>query len=117
MKRVTFPSGKQHLVGCGIYNMKMDKVFIKDVVDRASALVEARGKEAFAHLRDKTGPFVFLDTYVFVDTPDGVEVVNPAQPSVEGMSFKGLKDASGKAVADEYLAAAMKDGTAWVEYS
>jgi len=117
LKRVTFPSGKQYVVGSGIYNMQMDKAFIQDVVDRAAALVAARGKDAFPQLRDKTGPFVFMDTYVFVDTPDGVEVVNPAQPSLEGMNLTGLTDPNGKKVADEYIAAALKDGSAWVEYS
>src|SRR5690606_15786436 len=43
VKRVTFPSGEQHLVGSGIYNMTMDKAFIEDVVSRAAALVAERG--------------------------------------------------------------------------
>jgi len=116
VKRVTFPSGQQHIVGCGIYNMQMDRAFIEDVVDRAAALVATRGTEAFAQLRDKTGPFVFMETYVFVDRPDGTEVVNPAQPSLEGMNLLGLTDLKGKALADEYIAAAMKEGSAWVEY-
>lgn len=116
VKRVTFPSGKQYAVGCGIYNMQMDRAFIEDVVNRAAALVANRGRDAFAQLRDKTGPFVFMDTYVFVDTPDGIELVNPGQPSLEGTKVLGLKDLNGKAVADEYIAAAMKNGSAWVEY-
>ncbi|HSQ66190.1 MAG TPA: cache domain-containing protein [Polyangiaceae bacterium] len=116
MKRVTFPNGKQHLVGAGIYNMQMDKAFIVDVVDRASALVAERGKAAFAALRDKTGPFRFMDVYVFVDTPDGVEVVNPAQPSLEGTKILDLKDVKGTPVTRNNIAAAMKDGTAWTEY-
>jgi signal transduction histidine kinase len=116
VKRVSFPSGKQYLVGSGIYNMQMDTAFIKDVVDRAAALVTDRGADAFGALRDKKGPFVFLDTYVFVDRPDGTEVVNVAQPSLEGKNIIDLKDLNGKALARDYIAAAMKDGSAWVEY-
>lgn len=116
LKRVTFPSGKQHIVGSGIYNMQLDRAFIVDVVDRAAALVAARGEQAFEQLRDKKGSFVFMDTYVFVDTADGVEVVNPAQPSLEGVNLMGMKDAKGKALADEYIAAALKEGSTWVEY-
>jgi signal transduction histidine kinase len=116
VRRATFPSGKQYIIGSGIYNMQMDKTFIEDVVNRAAALVENRGKEAFGKLRDKTGPFVFMDTYVFVETTEGTELVNPAQPSLEGKSLIDLRDVRGKAVAKEYIAAAMKDGTAWVEY-
>ena len=116
VKRVIFPSGKQYIVGCGIYNMQMDKAFIWDVVDHAADLIAERGKEVFGQLRDKTGPFVFMDTYVFVDTPDGTELVNPAQPSLEGRNLIDLRDLKGKALAQEYIAAAMKDGSAWVEY-
>lgn len=116
VKRVTFPSGKQYIVGCGIYNMQMDKAFIEDVVDRAAALVAARGKEAFSQLRDKTGPFVFMDTYVFLSTPDGTELINPAQPSLEGKNVRKVRDVNGKAFVQEYLAAAMNRGSGWVEY-
>ena len=116
VKRVTFPSGKQHIVCCGIYNMAMDEGFIVDVVNRAAALVAERGKEAFGALRDKTGPYVFLDTYVFVDDIDGTELVNPAQPSLEGKDLSDMRDVNGKLVVREYVRAAMKDGSAWVDY-
>jgi signal transduction histidine kinase len=115
VKRVTFPSGKEYIIGCGIYNMQMDKAFIEDVVNRAATLVADQGKEAFSQLRDKTGPFVFMDTYVFVDTPDGTELVNPAQPSLEGKNLIDLRDLKGKAVVREEIAAAMKDGSAWLD--
>ena len=81
-----------------------------------AALVAEKGKGAFAELRDKTSPFFFMDTYVFVDTPDGVELVNAAQPSLEGKDLSGTKDVRGKAVADEYIALAMEKGSGWVEY-
>jgi signal transduction histidine kinase len=116
VKRVSFPSGTQHLVGAGIYDMQMDKAFVVDVVDRASALVAARGPGAFDELRDKTGRFVFMDTYVFVDAADGTELVNGAQPSLEGKNLMNATDAHGKALAKEYISAALRDGTAWVEY-
>ena len=115
VKRVTYPSGKQYLVGCGIYNMQMDKVFIEDLVNRAAALVADRGKEAFGQLRDKTGPFIFMDTYVFVESPEGTELVNPAQPSLEGKNLIDLRDLQGKAMVRDEIAAAMTEGSAWLE--
>lgn len=115
VKRVTFPSGKPHIIGCGIYNMRMDRAFIEDVVDRAATLVAERGKEAFGQLRDRTGPFVFMDTYVFVITPDGAELVNPAFPSLEGKNVIDLSDLKGKPVIRDEIAAAMKDGSAWLD--
>lgn len=116
VKRIIFPSGEQSLLGSGIYNMQMDRAFIEDVVDRAATLVAAKGRAAFAELRDRTGPFRFMDTYVFVDAPDGVELVNGAQPSMEGRNVTGLTDTKGKRVADEYIALAMKEGSGWVDY-
>jgi signal transduction histidine kinase len=116
LKRVTFPSGKQYLVGCGIYNMQMDESFIEDVVNRASDLVEKEGESAFQQLRDKRGPFVFMDTYVFVTRGDGKELVNPGQPSLEGKNLIAVKDAKGQPLVRDYIAAAEKEGSAWVDY-
>jgi signal transduction histidine kinase len=115
IKRVTFPSGKEHIIGCGIYNMQMDKTFITDIVNRAAALVQEGGKDAFGQLRDRTGPFVFMDTYVFVDDPNGMELVNPGQPSLEGKNLMGLTDIKGKTVVRDEIALAMKDGSGWVD--
>ncbi|HSQ68314.1 MAG TPA: cache domain-containing protein [Polyangiaceae bacterium] len=115
VKRVTFPSGVQHTVGCGSYDMKMDRAFIEDVVDRAAALVAERGEDAFGQLRDKKGPFVFMDTYVFVLTPDGTELLNPAFPSLEGRNLMSLRDVKGKKVIQEEITSAMREGSAWLE--
>lgn len=115
VKRVTFPSGKPYLVGCGIYNMQMDKSFIEDVVRRAATLIAERGEAAFEQLRDKTGPFVFMDTYVFVDSTDGTELVNPVFPSLEGRNLIDLNDLQGNAVIRNQIAVAMKEGSAWLE--
>jgi signal transduction histidine kinase len=116
VKRVTYPDGKQHIVGSGIYNMKMDKAFIQDVVSQASAVVAQEGEAGFAKLRDKTGPYFFMDTYVFVVTPEGLELVNPGQPSMEGTNILELKDVHGKDVIRQCIQEAMKNGGGWVEY-
>jgi signal transduction histidine kinase len=116
IKRVTFPSGKQCLIGCGIYNMDMNRTFIEDVVNKAADLVAERGKEAFGLLRNKTGPFVFMDTYVFVDNIAGVELVNMAQPSLEGKNLIDEKDLNGKYIVRDYVNAALKNNSAWVNY-
>jgi signal transduction histidine kinase len=116
IKRVEFPSGEEYIIGSGIYNMQMDKAFIEDVVDHAVDLVKRSGRGAFTQIRDKTGPFVFMDTYVFVDDVEGNELVNPAQPAIEGKNIIGLKDINGKLVAKEYIDLAMKNGKGWIDY-
>lgn len=116
VKRVTFPSGQQYLIGCGIYNMQMDRAFIEDLVNRAAIIVHERGKDAFPLLRDKTGSFYFMDTYVFVDNPKGKELVNGGLPSLEGKNLMDMKDVKGKPMVREYITAAMQKGHAWVDY-
>ncbi len=116
-KRVTFPSGKQHIVACGIYNMPVDETMIEDVVERAASLVADRGRDAFGELRDEKGPFVFMDTYVFVESVDGTELVNPAQPSLEGRNLMELEDLRGRRVVRDEIDAAIEQGSAWTECS
>lgn len=116
IKKVQFPSGKNYIIGCGIYQMEMDSAFIENMVNHAALLIQEKGKDAFATLRDKTGPFIFMDTYVFVDSPDGIEWVNPAQPSLEGTNILQLKDVKGKFVAKEYIQAALSSDNAWMNY-
>ena len=116
VKRVTFPDGTQHLLGAGVYNMQMDKAFVADMVDRAAALIERRGKAAFDVLRDKTGPFVFMDNYVFVESTAGDCVVEPGQPSIEGTNIIDVRDVRGKYLVRDYIDGALKHGAVWVEY-
>ena len=116
VKRVNYPSGEPYLVGCGIYNMQMDRAFIEDVVNRAAVLVEQQGAAAFTQLRDKTGPFYFMDMYVFVDDEQGVELVNPAYPSLEGKNLMEERDLKGKLVVRDYIDAARRQGHAWIDY-
>lgn len=116
LKLVKFPGGEPHIIGCGVYNMQMDKAFIEDLVNRAATVVANQGKNAFPLLRDKKGPFYFMDVYVFVNTPIGVEVVNPVFPSLEGRNLLGLKDLKGNSVIQDEINAAMNQGSAWLDF-
>ena len=116
LKRVTYPDGKQYIIGSGVYNMQMDKAFVEDLVNRASSVIADEGRAGFPKLRDKTGPFLFMDTYVFVYTPEGLEVVNPGQPSMEGTNIIDLKDVNGKDISRQLITKAMENGSGWVEY-
>jgi signal transduction histidine kinase len=95
--------------------MPLDRTLIEDLVDRAAERIQKEGKRAFPELRDKTGPFVFMDTYIFVQDLTGVELVNPAQPSLEGRNLRDLKDAQGTKVVREQIALAKKKDRAWMD--
>lgn len=116
VKRVTFPSGRKYILGSGVYHLQMDRSLIESLVNDAVTLITKQGKEAFALLRDPTGPFRFMDIYVFVQTPEGAELVNPAQPALEGRNLIDLKDLRGKPAVRDEIEAAMKEGSAWLEH-
>ena len=115
LKRVTFPSGKRCFVGCGLYDMKTEKPFVTDAVDAACALLEKEGRSAFPMIRSRAGPFVFLDTYVFVVGQDGTELVNCAFPNLEGRKLMDCRDAGGKLVVREEIGVALNRGSGWVQ--
>jgi len=115
-KRVKGPSGKVYVVCSGLYNMPMEKAFIVDTVNAAAALIEKEGTAAFPTIRDAANEFIYQDTYVFVDDPDGLELVNPAFPGVEGKSLWDYKDEEGKYFTRELIELALTKGSGWVNY-
>lgn len=116
VKRTTFPNGKDYIVGCGIYDMQMDDSFVTDAVNRAAALIAQHGKDAFPEIRDKKGPFVFMDNYVFVDDMNGTELVCGGHPELENRNLIDLKDVNGKYVMRACLNAVANKDTGWVDY-
>jgi signal transduction histidine kinase len=78
-------------------------------------LIEQKGRQAFAELRDKKGPFVFMNTYVFVTSPGGTELVNGGLPALEGRNLMDLRDLEGRATVKDEIAIAMAEGNAWLK--
>jgi len=114
--RSVAPSGKVYLVGSGNYVTLMEKAFLVDEVDAAVALLKQKGKAAFKTLRDKKSRFFFHDTYVFVTSASGIELVNPAFPGIEGRNILTITDINEKAIAREYIDLALAKGEGWVSY-
>ena len=78
--------------------------------------IERRGEAAFSLLRDRKGPFVVKDTYVFVTDMNAVELVNPAFPNLEGRDLLELKDTHGKYLNKELLEVVKTRGSGWADY-
>ncbi len=114
--RTRAPSGTEYIIGSGDHTMRMEKAFIVDMVDEAVAMLEKRGRQGFGLLRDRKGDYYFNETYVFVTSFEGREVVNPAFPMLEGRSVINAVDARGKAFVREYLGALRGRDSAWVSY-
>ncbi len=116
IKLVKSSSGKEYIVGSGLYNMRMDKIFAADVVDDAANLILRKGKEAFKELKDPIGDYNYLTTYVFVIDEKGNDIINPAFPGFEGQNVLNLKDAQGKYFIKDMVAALEKTDSIWIDY-
>lgn len=96
--RVVAPDGRAYCVGSGLYNMRIEKRFIQELVDRAADMLVAEGESGLQRLRDPSDDYVILGTYVIVADMNGTAIVDPAFPSLEGRSLSALTDAEGKHV-------------------
>jgi hypothetical protein len=116
VRRAISPTGNAYLVGSGRYNMTLDRAFIVDLIDEAARMLSEQGRPGFTRLRDKSGEFVFMDTYVFVVALNGVEYVNPAFPNLEGRNLFNYKDAAGNFLVREMIDKTKDTASTWVEY-
>ncbi|WP_083465745.1 cache domain-containing protein [Salidesulfovibrio brasiliensis] len=105
------PSGKEYIVSAGDYDLPMERCFVRNQVDQVADLVQSMGKEAFPLIRGRDGEYFWRDTYVFVMSPDGTELVNPAFPENEG---RNMIEQNGPA--KQYMPIVLKKKNVWVRY-
>lgn len=86
------------------------------LVNRAAALIERKGKDAFPEFKKKDSNWYKGENYVFVDNMNGTVLVNPPQPEIEGKNLIDMKDAKGKALIREFIETAKTKGSGWVDY-
>jgi len=121
--KVAGPSGKEYIIGSGIYDMRPERQFVVEAVDSAAELIKEQGKRAFSRIGKKSSRFVFKNTYIFVLSMDGRAVVDPAFPSREdaedmkaGRELVDFRDAVGKYVVREMIEKLKDADSAWVLY-
>ncbi len=85
----------------------------------AAALLGAEGDAALEKIKDPNGEFRFADGegYIWVHNLDGIMVMHPIKPSLDGKGILDMRDVNGV-----YLFAAMNElveakGEGWVPYS
>ncbi len=90
----------------------------KAKVQAAVKLVESKGAAAFDALKDLNGEFRFADGagYVWVHDLQGIMLMHPVKPTLDGKALFGLKDSAGV-----YFFVAMNEvvednGAGWVPY-
>lgn len=75
-----------------------DKATPKEVVAKVTEavnLIAKKGEKAYPMIRDKNGPFVWKDTYVFVSTLDG-RVLAAFDQKFEGQKLNDTQRTAGK---------------------
>ena len=98
-----------------------DKATPQEVVakvrEAASTLSKTRDLSQF---KQKQGPWVWKDTYIFVDDCDKkVVVAHPIMPERVGQDLTSIKDTKGKALypdVEAFCNAAKKPSGTWIEY-
>lgn len=88
----------------------------KELVDKAAALIDSKGKAAFAEFRIKGSEWFHGDTYLFAYDRNANVLLNPAFPAREGTNVHGQKDANGKLFHDAMIHTAETTGSGWVDY-
>lgn len=117
IRKVVAPDGRIYLLGCGVYNFKLERVIIQDNIRQAAELLASQGKEAaFQAFRDPSSRFNFLDTYVYVMDEKGRALVDPAFPKMQGRDLSNFRDAIGRPVMKEIIAKLQTHDEAWVQY-
>ncbi len=117
VRRATTPEGRVLLVGSGVYNLRVEREFVRRQVDAAAELLAAEGRAAaFAAFNDLSSRFVFLNTYIFVLDDAGRALVDPAFPTMEGRSLRGFRDFVGHLVVEEMIEKLRSADEAWVQY-
>ena len=89
---------------------------IKALVDKAAALIESKGKDAFPEFKKKDSEWYKGETYIFVDAMNGIILMHPTHPELEGKNLTNMKDVNGKLWMQEFIETAKTNGSGWVDY-
>jgi signal transduction histidine kinase len=91
----------------------------KQKAKEAAAILKAQGDDALAAIKDPNGPFRFAngEGYVWIHNLDGVMVMHPIKPALDGKGLLDMRDVNGT-----YLFVAMnglcqEKGEGWVPYA
>jgi signal transduction histidine kinase len=119
IRKAIAPNGKVYLVGSGLYNIKIEKQFIEEQVDRAAELIRFKGKsEAFKELSNPSCPLNILDTYITVVDENGYVVVDPSFPNLfnNKRNILEYRDNTGRSITREIMKMLSDKESVWMMY-
>jgi signal transduction histidine kinase len=85
----------------------------------AAALIKTEGEQAFAKMKDTKGEFWYANGqgYIWVHNLEGIMVMHPAQPALEGQNLLEMRDINGIYLFEAMNKIASNKGQGWVAYS
>jgi signal transduction histidine kinase len=117
VRKLVAPNGKTYVIGSGLYDIKVERIFIEERVNRAADVLKTEGKAAaFKQFQDPASPFFFLNSYIFVLNDKGETLVDPAFPTLSGRNLSDFQDAVGFHAIKEVLQKLENTDAAWVQY-
>lgn len=90
----------------------------KDKVLAAAKLVEAEGEAAFDKIKDPEGEFRFGGGagYIWIHNLDGIMVMHPIKPSLNGKVLTDMRDANGSYFFISMNETVEEHGKGWIPY-
>lgn len=117
IRKVVGPDNKIYLIGSGSYDIPTEKIFVKDVVDKAAKEIETKGLEvALKEFRDPALPYYFLGEYVYVLDMNGHMILDPAFPTLTGRDFSQFRDDVGQYVVKNMIEKLRFNDSAWIQF-
>jgi cytochrome c len=97
-------------------NATQDEVVAK--CKDAAKLIQDKGIDAaILAIGDKSGPYVWKDTYVFLMNMDGKMLAHPIKPELtQRETLVDVKDTDGKPLFVDFINVANTKGEGWVDY-
>ena len=98
---------------------KLTPQLCKEKVLEAAKLVKEEGEGAFGKIRDPNGPFRFGSGagYVWIHNLDGVMVMHPIKPSLEGKGLLDMRDVNGRYLFVAFNEMVEEHGKGWIPYA
>ena len=107
-------------IGVSTSSLAQERATPADIIKKvheAALFLSQAGDPGLETFNDRTGPWVFKDTYVFVfNCEEGVIVAHPIKAKLIGRNLMGLKDVKGNYFFAQLCDAAKRPEGGWVEY-
>lgn len=95
---------------------KDKETLVQNLVDEAVKLINTDGQSGVEIIADKNGKFNTKDSYVFVTSETGADLINPAFKEIEGMPLETYSESTSKEAQMIIVNAVKEKDTAWVKY-